>query len=241
MSIYGADGGDVGGAGVARGPRTGYDIKAAIDRTIRHFWAASYGQIYPELKRLEAAGWIEGSDGSRGGRARRVYAITAAGRGSCARGSRGRETRIELRDESLLRLFFADTLPRGDALGLLAARREGYARMLAYLRSLDDGTGPGPAVRRPRVPLGARLLRMGDRMVRAAGTPLAPGRLATCRIRPGGSILGRGLPQFAAEAVLPVLVFYGAWSARPGSGRGSPPRRPCRSRSPQSSSAAGAT
>jgi PadR family transcriptional regulator AphA len=129
---------------VARGPRSGYDIKAAIDRTIRHFWAASYGQIYPELKRLEAAGWIDGSDGSRGGRSRRVYRITAAGNRELRSWLAGRATRIELRDESLLRLFFADQLPRGDALGLLAARREGYAQMLAYLRSLDDGTGPDP-------------------------------------------------------------------------------------------------
>ena len=129
---------------LSRGPRCGYDIKAAVDRTIRHFWAASYGQIYPELKRLESAGWIEGSDGSRGGRARRVYAITAAGRRELRSWLAGTETRIELRDESLLRLFFADLLPRGDALGLLAARREGYAQMLAYLQSLDDGTGPDP-------------------------------------------------------------------------------------------------
>ena len=37
-------------------PRSGYDLKQAVDRSIRHFWAASYGQIYPELARLEAAG-----------------------------------------------------------------------------------------------------------------------------------------------------------------------------------------
>ena len=33
-------------------PRSGYELKQSVDRTIRHFWAASYGQIYPELKRL---------------------------------------------------------------------------------------------------------------------------------------------------------------------------------------------
>ena len=49
-----------------------------------------------------------------------------------------------MRDESLLRLFFADALPRDEALGLLSARREGYRMMLAYLRSLDDGEGPDP-------------------------------------------------------------------------------------------------
>jgi hypothetical protein len=50
-------------------------------------------------------------------------------------------------------------------------------------------------------------------MVRAAGAPVAPGRLEDLPDPTWRSILGRGLPQFAAEAVLPVLVFYGAWRA----------------------------
>jgi PadR family transcriptional regulator, regulatory protein AphA len=125
-------------------PRSGYDIKRAVDRTIRHFWAASYGQIYPELKRLEAAEWIRGSDDPQGGRSRRTYSITATGRAELQRWLRAGDTRVELRDESLLRLFFADSLPPDQALGLLAARREGYRQMLAYLVSLDDGTGPDP-------------------------------------------------------------------------------------------------
>jgi PadR family transcriptional regulator AphA len=125
-------------------PMSGYDIKRAVDRTIRHFWAASYGQIYPELKRLEEAGWIAGADASRGERARRVYKITAKGRGELEGWLHGYETRLEMRDESLLRLFFADVLPVDEALGLLVARREGYRRMLAYLRSLDDGQGVDP-------------------------------------------------------------------------------------------------
>ncbi len=46
---------------VSREPRSGYEIKAVVDNTTRFFWAASYGQIYPELKRLSAAGLIEGA------------------------------------------------------------------------------------------------------------------------------------------------------------------------------------
>ena len=125
--------------------RSGYDLKRAVDRTIRHFWAASYGQIYPELRRLEEAGWIMGAAADRGGRARRVYELTPAGRDALEGWLQGQETRIELRDESLLRLFFSDALPVGDGLGLLRARREGYAAMLSYLRALDDGSGePDP-------------------------------------------------------------------------------------------------
>jgi DNA-binding PadR family transcriptional regulator len=125
---------------VALEPRSGYDLKRVVDRTIRHFWAASYGQIYPELARLEAAGWIEGEDAPRGGRSRRVFSITEPGSGALRDWLVGRETRIELRDESLLRLFFADLAPDELGLGLLAARRAGYEAMLAQLRALDDGS-----------------------------------------------------------------------------------------------------
>src|SRR6266536_1228811 len=41
-------------------PRSGYEIKQTIDKTTRFFWNASYGQIYPELRRLAAAGLVEG-------------------------------------------------------------------------------------------------------------------------------------------------------------------------------------
>ncbi len=44
---------------LAQGQRTGYDIKQFVDKSTRHFWAASYGQIYPELKRLEDQGLVQ--------------------------------------------------------------------------------------------------------------------------------------------------------------------------------------
>jgi len=33
-------------------PRSGYEIKQAVDNSTGFFWAASYGQIYPELRKL---------------------------------------------------------------------------------------------------------------------------------------------------------------------------------------------
>jgi PadR family transcriptional regulator AphA len=129
---------------IAQEPRSGYDVKRIVDRTIRHFWAASYGQIYPELARLERVGWITGADAPRGERSRRLFTITVEGEWALRDWLQGRDTRIELRDESLLRLFFADTGPDELGLGLLQARRRGYEQMLTQLRALDDGTGSDP-------------------------------------------------------------------------------------------------
>ena len=45
----------------------------------RFFWGASYGQIYPELRRLEAAGLVRAKEEPRGGVRRRVYSLTPKG------------------------------------------------------------------------------------------------------------------------------------------------------------------
>src|SRR5438105_15814443 len=64
---------------IALGKRTGYDIKQLVDKSTRHFWAASYGQIYPELRRLEDQGLVRGRPEPSGGRARTVFELTDAG------------------------------------------------------------------------------------------------------------------------------------------------------------------
>src|SRR6187431_971472 len=65
---------------LAARPRSGYEIKQLVDHSTRFFWAASYGQIYPELKRLEEAKLVKGADASQGARQRTVYELTAKGR-----------------------------------------------------------------------------------------------------------------------------------------------------------------
>src|SRR3954470_165941 len=118
-------------------PRSGYEIKAAVDNSTRFFWAASYGQIYPELKRLAGAGLVEGGDASRGGRKRRVYAITGAGMEKLTSWLREPPQTTEMREEGLLKLFFADVLPREDAIATLRAMRAQRLELAARLRGME--------------------------------------------------------------------------------------------------------
>jgi DNA-binding PadR family transcriptional regulator len=129
---------------LALGARSGYEIKAAVDRSTRFFWAASYGQIYPELRRLEKEGLIAGEHSPNGARARRVYELTDSGRKALEEWLLGSSTTIAYRDESLLRLFFADALPREQAVGLLEARRRGHEGYLGVLRAIDERPGRDP-------------------------------------------------------------------------------------------------
>jgi DNA-binding PadR family transcriptional regulator len=125
-------------------PMSGYDMKQAVERSTRFFWAASYGQIYPELRRLEAQGLIEGEDKPNGGRTRRVYRLTKTGRQALTDWLLGSTTRIELRDESLLRLFFGQALPREQALLLLEGRKRGHEYYIEVLRALEERPEANP-------------------------------------------------------------------------------------------------
>src|SRR2546421_2560446 len=87
---------------IAVGQRTGYDIKQLVDKTTRHFWAASYGQIYPELRRLEAEGLVRGTPEPSGGRARTVLEMTDAGEAALREWlCDSDEPTYELRDEGM--------------------------------------------------------------------------------------------------------------------------------------------
>jgi PadR family transcriptional regulator, regulatory protein AphA len=118
-------------------PRSGYDIKALVDKTTRFFWAASYGQIYPELKRLAERGLIETEADPQGGRRRTTYRITDAGREALAAWIRSPEQIHEMRDEGLLKLFFAGVLEREDAIAVVEAKRQAPGRKLAVLREIE--------------------------------------------------------------------------------------------------------
>jgi PadR family transcriptional regulator AphA len=129
---------------IAFGKRTGYDIKAFVDKTTRYFWAASYGQIYPELKRLEDQGLVRGRPEPSGGRARTVYELTEAGAAALEHWlESGEETLSELRDEGMLKLFFSDSLPE-QRIEIVRAMRAREERALAHLRSIEPHASKGP-------------------------------------------------------------------------------------------------
>jgi len=133
---------------LAQRPRSGYDIKRYVDRSTRHFWAASYGQIYPDLKRLAEAGLVEGESTPSGGRRRTVFTITEKGCGALFEWlTSPAEPVEEVRDEALLKIFFADLLTLEETTAVLRVKRASHQRTLDQLESQLEAARASRAAR----------------------------------------------------------------------------------------------
>jgi PadR family transcriptional regulator AphA len=120
------------------GARSGYEIKQAVELSVRFFWTISQAQIYPSLERLERRGLINGKSEPLGKRRRRTFTITKAGQTALREWLRLQEPMpFELRDIGLIKLFFADALDRDDALALLIAVKRRSEERLATLESIE--------------------------------------------------------------------------------------------------------
>ena len=138
-------------------PLSGYEIKRAVDKSTRFFWAASYGQIYPELRELATAGLVEGESQPTGGRKRTVYRLTDDGREELRRWLDRPPERLELRDEGLLKLFFAGAAEPATADEIIDAKQRLIEDKLATLREIE----PYAAAAAPSDPFPYLVLRYG--------------------------------------------------------------------------------
>jgi PadR family transcriptional regulator, regulatory protein AphA len=144
------------------GPSTPYELKAAVSRSIGNFWSFPHTQLYTEPSRLSALGLARERQ-EPGGRRRRVFTITAAGR---------RELRSwlhepsafsrELRDLGLLKLFFGGLVSAEDVASLAASQEQAHRSKLAVFEEMERAGREGGDEHRRAV------LRMGLLYERAA-------------------------------------------------------------------------
>jgi len=89
-------------------PMTGYELKKMVDVSISHFWPAVQSQIYKNLFRMEAEGWLSVETVSQGSRPpKKVYTITSKGRDEFLGWLETPQPRSETRIAWLIQLFFA--------------------------------------------------------------------------------------------------------------------------------------
>jgi PadR family transcriptional regulator AphA len=116
-------------------PATPYQLKQVAQLSVFHFWSIPHTQLYRECARLAEAGLVE-ERREEGGRRRRVYRLSRAGRKALREWRADPNTDLyELRDPGILKLFCgADPLP------LARAQLERHERRLHSYQELLDQT-----------------------------------------------------------------------------------------------------
>ena len=124
----------------AAGEGTPYDLKRMVAASIGNFWSLQHAQLYTEPERLTAAGLLT-EKREEGGRRRKRYALTQAGRAALKAwlaSPTGEMT--ELRDPGLLQLFFG-----ADPARLAAAQLETHRSKLEEYEQIHANFPDDPA------------------------------------------------------------------------------------------------
>jgi PadR family transcriptional regulator, regulatory protein AphA len=119
---------------------TPYDLKAMVAVGIGNLWSLQHTQLYAEPERLAKAGYLT-EVREDGGRRRKLYSITKAGRDALGAwlSSEPTDELPEVRDISLLKVYFGAD-PRPIAAKLAAAHR---AKLREYEELEQALTGTG--------------------------------------------------------------------------------------------------
>jgi DNA-binding PadR family transcriptional regulator len=138
--------------GLSVEPMTAYALREAIRDVLGHFWSESFGQIYPTLQALEAAGHVERRGGARARSS--VFAITESGTARLIELLNEPVQETPPRNGLLLRLFFGRVLGRERCRELLQGARDaavaqlaGYEQLLAGLEAEEGDTPDWPYIR----------------------------------------------------------------------------------------------
>jgi DNA-binding PadR family transcriptional regulator len=122
------------------GEMTSYDIKQAMESSIQNFWPVPHTTAYEEPARLAVAGYLSARQ-EEGGRRRRVYSLTDAGREALAEWAGGPETAPpQLRDEVMLKVF-AGADPRSLVEGRVAWHQAKLEELRGYLEEVREAEG----------------------------------------------------------------------------------------------------
>lgn len=125
------------------GEATPYRLKQLVAVSVGNFWTLQHAQLYSEPERLAKAGYLT-EERERGGRRRKLYAITDKGRRALEDWRAEPTDAIpELRSPALLKLFFGAD-PAAVAPLQIEAHRRKVAEYEAIRDSMPESVPEGP-------------------------------------------------------------------------------------------------
>jgi PadR family transcriptional regulator AphA len=148
--------------------QSGYEIRKTIQQSVGFFWGESYGQIYPTLKRLVAAGLIVPTNSASKARPKRQeYSITPLGRVALQEWLTVPYRDNPPRDEFLLKLFFGVEAAPSASIAHIRSFQEKNRNMLATLLQLET-LGRAHSSHHPGFPFWMLTLNFGLTQLRSA-------------------------------------------------------------------------
>jgi len=95
------------------GPHTGYEINDILQTRLSHFFDATFGMIYPTLKKLEAEKLVTKQQISQTDRPNKnIYTITEAGQAEFSKAIGAPTSDEILKSDFLMHLYFSQDLPK---------------------------------------------------------------------------------------------------------------------------------
>lgn len=120
---------------LAERPYSGYELKQVVELRFALFWRESYGQLYPELKRMEGEGLVTSQ--TTGSRRKTTYAVTDTGKAALVAWL-GQPSEPDLvRSERLLKLYFAAFADPATRQGHLDQLRDETRRTVVWLEQAE--------------------------------------------------------------------------------------------------------
>ncbi len=117
---------------------TGYDLAKQFDGSVGFFWHATHQQIYRELTKLEAQGWVALEVIRRDGKPdRKCYSIKAAGETALRDWIAAPTPLAPMKDELLTKVFVGQLVPPEVLLTLLQQQRSLHEESLATYRTIE--------------------------------------------------------------------------------------------------------
>ncbi|MER5217326.1 PadR family transcriptional regulator [Streptomyces sp. NPDC002838] len=124
-------------------PSSGLELTRRFDKSIGYFWSATHQQIYRELGKLEAEGYIRTLPSEQSARGqKKSYEVLPAGRAELARWSAASQAPKPLRDVLLLRLRAAAVVGTEGIEADLRRHLELHRRQLAEYEEIEERDFP---------------------------------------------------------------------------------------------------
>lgn len=118
-------------------PCSGYDLAKQFDSSVGYFWQASHQQIYRELGKLEAQGWIEAEIIPQEGRPdKKLYSVTEFGQQQLVQWLTQPCDPAVIKDELLVKVFAGDLIAPAVLIAELKRHRHIHQEKLSVYQAI---------------------------------------------------------------------------------------------------------